>query len=133
MTYFATQLFNGLEQLFGTYWVEIVFAIGLVVTCLLAILCICISVKYNKAKTHLTSTADQNTNLRAQVADLEKTLSYVRAHMAEIAETTGAALAEKDNIIEAKDLEIKQLSDKIKRSESAKKAAETRRKNKENK
>ena len=53
--------------------------------------------------------------------------------MAENNETTGAALAEKDSIIEAKDLEIKQLSDKIKRSESAKKAAETRRKNKENK
>lgn len=139
---------NVLEPFLGEWWAEITFLIIFILCSLLVAFSITLIIKFIKLKkqhnnsdselAHFKSIniklSDDIRYLKSDKQNLEKTLSYVRK------ELEARAKLFEDLEKENKDLstryeksleEINILDKKIKRSESAKKAAETRKKNKE--
>ena len=141
---------NILEPLFGNWWAEITFLIIFILFAMLAAYTITIVVKYLKLKNKYNSIdsdmsklksaqiqlVDENKSLKSDKQNLEDSLAFVRTELEDRSKLLEESeKANKDLAIKyEKSLqEITTLSSKVKKSESAKKAAETRKKNKEKK
>lgn len=141
---------NILEPLFGNWWAEITFLIIFILFAMLAAYTVTIVVKYlklknkynsidsdmSKLKSAQTQLVDENRCLKSDKQNLEDSLMFVKTELEARNKLLENLEEEKQELTlnYNKSLEdIEKLSAKIKRSESAKKAAETRKKNKEKK
>ena len=139
-----------LKPMFGYWWAEITFIFMLLFGIAIVTSIIYLIVKNNKAiencnamKAVIASNADKNRCLKQDKDDLENTIKYLKSQIEEKDNKMidlESRYNEKDKEIDSlkasilnKDTQIEELTKKIKKSESAKKAAETRKKNKEKK